>query len=44
MEELYINMGMSLVLSVIKNPDKAAKFKAVLLKVRNAINGAFPND
>ncbi len=44
MEEIYINMGISILLSAIKNPDKAAKFKAALLKVRNAINAAFPNE
>jgi hypothetical protein len=44
MEELYINMGISLLLSTIKNPAKAAKFKAALLKVRNAINAAFPSE
>ena len=44
MEELYINMGISILLSAIKNPDKAKKFKAALLKVRNAINAAFPGE
>ncbi len=44
MEEIYINMGITILLSTIKNPDKASKFKAALLKVRNAINAAFPSE
>lgn len=44
MEDMIINMALSTLLATIKNPDKAAKFKAALLKVRNAINAAFPAD
>lgn len=44
MEDLLINMALSILLGVIKNPEKAAKLKKALLKVRNAINAAFPND
>jgi hypothetical protein len=37
-------MAIAVVLSVIKNPDKKAKLKKALLKVRNQINFAYKND
>lgn len=43
-EDVIISLGISAILTVVKNPAKAAKLKAALLKVRNAINAAFPND
>ena len=44
MEELYITMAVSIILAKIKDDKFRTKFKAALLKVRNAINAAFPND
>jgi hypothetical protein len=44
MEELIITMALSILLRVIKNPAHAAKFKAALLKLRDAINAAFPGE
>lgn len=44
MEDLFINMALSVLLSTVKNPEKAATFKKALLKLRNAINAAFPED
>ena len=42
--DLYLNMGITILLTTIKNPEKAAKFKAAFLKVRNAINAAYPGE
>ena len=42
--DLYINMGVTILLTAIKNPEKAQKFKAALLKIRNAISAAFPGE
>ena len=44
MEDMIINMALSILLAAIKNPQHAAKFKAALLKLRNAINLAFPGE
>lgn len=44
MDDLVISMAIAVVLSVIKNPDKKAKLKKALLKVRNQINFAYKND
>ncbi len=44
MDDLFINMAISVLLATIKNPAKAAALKKALLKVRNAINNAFPED
>lgn len=44
MDDLLVNMAVTILLAAIKNPAKAAKVKAALLKVRNAINAQFPND
>ncbi len=44
MEDYLINMALAVLLSVIKNPAKAASLKKQLLKVRDAINNAFPNN
>lgn len=43
MEDVFINMAVSVILGAIKNPAKAATLKAALLKIRNAINNAFPD-
>lgn len=43
-EDLVINLGISAILTVVKNPAKAAHLKAALLKVRNAINACFPGE
>lgn len=44
MEDVLINLGISAILTAVKNPTKAASLKKALLKVRNAINAAFPGD
>ena len=44
MEDMMINMALAILLGVIKNKAKAAKLKAGLIKLRNAINVAFPNE
>lgn len=44
MEDILINLGISAILSAVKNPAKAATMKKALLKVRNAINAAFAGD
>lgn len=48
MDAFYIDLGISIVLSVIKqsvkNPSSKAKLKAALLKVRNAINALYLGD
>ncbi len=42
--DLYVSMGISILLSTIKNPAKAAQFKRAFLKVRDAINAAYPGE
>lgn len=44
MEELYINMALSVLLTAIKNPNKKATLKKALLKLRNAINTLYAGD
>ena len=44
MEDLYITMAISIILAKVKDEKFKTKFKAALLKVRNAINAAFPDD
>lgn len=48
MDAFYIDLGISIVLSVIKqsvkNPKSKANLKAALLKVRNAINALYAGD
>lgn len=44
MEDLWIAMGISIILESIKNPAKKAKLKKAMLKVRNAINAAYTGD
>lgn len=44
MDDLIINMSISVLLGVIKNTSKREHLKAALLKVRNAINAAFPSE
>lgn len=44
LDDILINLGISAILAVVKNPAKAAKIKKALLKVKAAISAAFPND
>ncbi len=44
MEDMVINMALAILLATIKNAAHASRFKAALLKVRNAINAAFPGE
>lgn len=43
-EDLIINLGISAILSAIKNPAKKAQLRKAFLKVFNAIKAAFPTD
>lgn len=44
MDEMFIGMALTVIRTVVKNPQKAKKLKTVLLKIRNAINSAFPDE
>jgi len=44
MEEMLINMAVSILLGVIKNPAKKEKVRKICVKVFNSIRAAFPND
>ena len=48
MDNLFINMGISFVLTAIKdsvkNPKKKEELKKALLKIRNAINMLYAGD
>lgn len=44
MEDILINLGVSALLTAIKNPKKAEKLRKTLLKVYRAIKAAFPDD
>ena len=43
-EDYLINSAIATLLMTIKNPGKAAKLHDALIKVRNAINSAFPGE
>jgi hypothetical protein len=43
-EEMLINMALSIIFGSIKNPARKAKLKTALLKMRNAINGLYPGE
>lgn len=42
MESYFISMGITVILNLLKNKDNRRKYKNALLKVRDAINAAFP--
>lgn len=42
--DLWINFGISVILSALKSPAKKAGLKKAMLKVRNAINVAYAGD
>lgn len=44
MEDMIITMALSIILATIKNPAKKASLKAVMLKIRNAINVSYAGD
>jgi hypothetical protein len=44
MNDLLIQMAVSILLSTIKNPEKRAELKRAMLKVRNTINMAYADD
>jgi hypothetical protein len=44
MEDLYVSMAVSVLLSTIKNPDKKAKLKTVFLKVYQTIKTVYAGD
>ncbi len=44
MEEYLFNIGVTVVLQTIKNPEKKRKLRNVFLKIFRAIKAAFPND
>ncbi len=44
MNDLLIQMAVSILLSTVKNPEKRAELKRAMLKVRNQINLAYQDD
>ena len=44
MEELIIQMAITIVLSTVKNPAKKAQLKKTMLKIRNTINMTYAGD
>ena len=44
MEEMIINLALSIIFSTIKNPAKKEAMKRALLKMRNAINSLYPGE
>jgi len=42
--DFWITMGTAAILATIKNPDKRAALKKVMLKIRNSINAAYTGD
>jgi hypothetical protein len=39
MEDVWINFGLSLLFTLVKNPKSVAKYKAALRKLRDALIG-----
>ena len=44
MEDILINLGISAILTAVKNKQKRKQLRKAFLKVRNAINLAFAGD
>lgn len=44
MVDIWINFGISVILTAVKDPAKRAELKRAMLKVRNAINTAYAGD
>lgn len=44
MEDMLIQMAITLVLGAIKNPAKKASLKKAMLKIRDSINMAYASD
>jgi len=44
MESYLISMGITVILNLLKNADNRRKYKNALLKVRDAISAAFPDE
>lgn len=44
MEDYLFNIGVSVVLQTIKNPEKKRKLRNVFLKIFRSIKSAFPDD
>lgn len=44
MDEIYISLAVSVILSTIKNPAKKASLKAALLKVFKTIRATYADD
>lgn len=42
--DFWITMGTAAILAAIKNPDRRASLKKVMLKIRNAINANYAGD
>jgi hypothetical protein len=42
--DFFITMGTAAILASIKNPEKRAALKRIMLKIRNAINAAYADD
>ncbi len=44
MDELIIQMAITIILSTVKNPAKKAELKKAMLKIRNTINTVYAGD
>ncbi len=44
MESYLISMGITVILNLLKNENNRRKYKNALLKVRDAISAAFPEE
>lgn len=44
MYDFWINMGTTAILTSLKNPDKVAVIRRVMLKIFRAIKNAYPGD
>lgn len=42
--DMLLSLGITILLTYIKNPEKRAEIKKVALKVRNSINAAYASD
>jgi hypothetical protein len=42
MEAAILTFALSIIREAVKNPEKKRKFRAAMLKIRDAINAAFP--
>lgn len=44
MEETILALALSIIRAVVKNPKKKARLRSAMLKIRDAITAAFPEE